>query len=311
MQNQLTRRYWKLIVVVNLWSHFLQEIYQLTKLKVIICHRSCILIKYCQVIEWLYTGFGLVIGFIELLKNVTANNYDSLTELHTPKITVPTAHIKSSQFARFLRVGAWWRIPTMSSASVVTLLPADDCLTTNSLFQLSTQCQSQSYVTTDGQSASLSWCQAPIWGPRPDFYYCQTVAGLLMWGALSYQRTGLSCTTAAGPRQRSHTRVRVPRDSWSYFTVWGFSTNRSAYNISTRIAQKKPFLCCFHLLPCKHACLRSPYSVTTVVYLLILRSLPSNGSECHNVFILHCLRIESQATALEPSSYIGPIRQQA
>jgi hypothetical protein len=24
----------------------------------------------------------------------------------------------------------------------------------------------QSYVTTDGQSVSLSWCQAPVWGPR-------------------------------------------------------------------------------------------------------------------------------------------------
>jgi hypothetical protein len=30
-------------------------------------------------------------------------------------------------------------------------------------------CQSQSYVTTDSQSASLSWCQAPIWDPRPIF----------------------------------------------------------------------------------------------------------------------------------------------
>jgi hypothetical protein len=40
------------------------------------------------------------------------------------------------------------------------------------------QSQSLSYVTTDGQSASLSWCQAPIWGPIPDFYYCQTVASL-------------------------------------------------------------------------------------------------------------------------------------
>jgi hypothetical protein len=44
--------------------------------------------------------------------------------------------------------------------------------------------QNESSVTTDGQSASLSWCQAPIWGPRPDFYYCQTVAGLLMWDAM-------------------------------------------------------------------------------------------------------------------------------
>jgi hypothetical protein len=42
-------------------------------------------------------GFGLMIGFIGHLQNLTANIYDSLTELHTPKITVTTAHIKSSQ----------------------------------------------------------------------------------------------------------------------------------------------------------------------------------------------------------------------
>jgi hypothetical protein len=38
---------------------------------------------------------------------------------------------------------------------------------------------------TDGQSTSLSWHKAPIWGLRPYLYYCMTVAGLLMWGALS------------------------------------------------------------------------------------------------------------------------------
>jgi hypothetical protein len=54
--------------------------------------------------------------------------------------------------------------------------------------------QSQSYVMTDGQSTSLSWCQSPIWDLRPDLYFCQTVAGLLMWGALSDERTGLSFT---------------------------------------------------------------------------------------------------------------------
>jgi hypothetical protein len=64
--------------------------------------------------------------------------------------------------------------------------------------------QNQSYVTADGPSASLSWCQAPIWGLRQDFYYRQTVDGLLMWGALSDERTGLSFTTADGPRHRSH-----------------------------------------------------------------------------------------------------------
>jgi hypothetical protein len=42
---------------------------------------------------------------------------------------------------------------------------------------------------------------------------------LLMWGALSDERTGLSFIIAAGPSQRSHSRVRVPWDSRPYFTV--------------------------------------------------------------------------------------------
>jgi hypothetical protein len=37
--------------------------------------------------NWIYWTFTLV----------TTNSYDSLTELHTTKITVTTAHIKSSQ----------------------------------------------------------------------------------------------------------------------------------------------------------------------------------------------------------------------
>jgi hypothetical protein len=41
-------------------------------------------------------------------------------------------------------------------------------------------------------SVSPSWSKAPIWGLRPDLYYCWTVAGLLMWGVLSDERTGLS-----------------------------------------------------------------------------------------------------------------------
>jgi hypothetical protein len=81
------------------------------------------------------------------------------------------------------------------------------------------ECRVQSYVTTDVQSVSLSWNKAPFWGLRPDFYYCQTVAGLLMLGALTDERTGLSFTTVAGSRQRSHSPVRIPWDSRPYFTV--------------------------------------------------------------------------------------------
>jgi hypothetical protein len=74
----------------------------------------------------------------------------------------------------------------------------------------------ESYITTDGPSASLSWNKAPILGLRPDFYCCQTVAVLLIWGAVSDERTGLSFTIAADPQQRSHSWVRFPWDSRPY-----------------------------------------------------------------------------------------------
>jgi hypothetical protein len=61
-------------------------------------------------------------------------------------------------------------------------------------------------LTTDTQS----WNKAPIWGLRPDSYYCQTVAGLLMWSALSDERTGLSFTIAFGPLQYRDSWFRVP-----------------------------------------------------------------------------------------------------
>jgi hypothetical protein len=78
------------------------------------------------------------------------------------------------------------------------------------LHTLECQSESESYVTTDGQPASLSWNRAPIWGLRPDLYYYLTVEDLLIWGALSDEWTGLPFTMATGRRQRSHFRVRVP-----------------------------------------------------------------------------------------------------
>jgi hypothetical protein len=112
----------------------------------------------------------------------------------------------------------YWHFFTITAdynSSHIELLN-DVCLTNPSPISdgsLLSRIESESYVTTDGQPASLSWNKAPFWGLRLDFCYCQTVAGLLMWGALSDERTGLSLTTAAGPRQRSHFRVRVPCDS--------------------------------------------------------------------------------------------------
>jgi hypothetical protein len=66
-------------------------------------------------------------------------------------------------------------------------------------------------------SARLSLCQDPC-GAQGKISLL-SVLGLLMWGALSNKRMGLSFTIAAGPCQRSRAQVRVPRDSWPYFTI--------------------------------------------------------------------------------------------
>jgi hypothetical protein len=76
-----------------------------------------------------------------------------------------------------------------------TLLNSTQFSTSNSLIPLA---RVESYVTTDGQSASLSWIKAPIWGVRPDFYHSHTVAVLRMWGALSDERTGPPFAIVAG-----------------------------------------------------------------------------------------------------------------
>jgi hypothetical protein len=114
--------------------------------------------------------------------------------------------------------------------------------------------QSESYVTTDGQSASLSWKKAPIWGLRPDLYYCRIVSGLLMWGVLSDERTVLSFTIAAGPRQSSHSRIRVPWDSRPYFTVsysrFPFSSPPTTRRVTVEVFD--PAYSSFNCLPYNH-----------------------------------------------------------
>jgi hypothetical protein len=53
-------------------------------------------------------------------------------------------------------------------------------------------CSSSSYITTDGQSASLSWCQAPLSDPRQIFFLSWIIFRQLLieWcGALSLTRS--------------------------------------------------------------------------------------------------------------------------
>jgi hypothetical protein len=152
--------------------------------------------------------------------------------------------------------------------------------------------QSRSHIVTDGQSISKSWCRVPS-GAHDQIciYYSLTVTFLFFRGALSDERTGLSFIYAPGPRQHSLSRVRVPLDSWRYFTVSDLRLSFSSppttrrvtvevfelastrvtnwrlhshhYIAPARAAQKTPVLCCseivasrwydvFHCWVCSH-----------------------------------------------------------
>jgi hypothetical protein len=74
----------------------------LEKFMPLISFKSTLECKYCHVSEWLYTGFGLMIGFIFHLQIVTASNYnalaDSCTRLFTAAHTKPSQHVFTSRF---------------------------------------------------------------------------------------------------------------------------------------------------------------------------------------------------------------------
>jgi hypothetical protein len=57
------------------------------------------------------------------------------------------------------------------------------------------------------------------------FFACVTVTVLFLCGALSDERSGLSFICAAGPCQRSLSRVRVPWDLRPYFTLLSSAAN--------------------------------------------------------------------------------------
>jgi hypothetical protein len=141
---------------------------------------------------------------------VTTNNYDSLNQLHTPKITVTTAHINSSQA---LLAVAWYRLPTADVP-----LPLDSRTLPGLSYQLlnlhncNSQLTQQKLIVSEvilrpTVSRQVSLVTTSIWGPRPDFCSCQTVVRLLKWGALSDERTGLSFAISGGSPQSSHSRV--------------------------------------------------------------------------------------------------------
>jgi hypothetical protein len=89
-------------------------------------------------------------------------------------------------------------------------------------------------------SQSVSLGVEPHRGSLSDIYHSLTVTVLLFWGALSDEWTGLSFVYASGPRQRSLAQVRVPWDSWPYFTVSDLILPFSSPPTTRRITVESP-----------------------------------------------------------------------
>jgi hypothetical protein len=113
----------------------------------------------------------VVIGFTGLLQKVTTNNYDSLTEIHIPKITITTVQIIFSYVftSRCLVAASTTDVPLpLGSPTVPGLSYSSFSL---QLLTDSTITQSQSYFTTGRLPPIISsWRQTP-WDSRPEIFF--------------------------------------------------------------------------------------------------------------------------------------------
>jgi hypothetical protein len=136
-----------------------------------------------------------VTRFINHLELATTNNYNTIAD---STLYIPLHSTSSSACRVSIRCFLVTNCNTGDSSPSRTEVTSSETPVQN--YQLTklkvkvkkSQAKSQSDVTTDCQSASLSWNKAPIWSLTPDIYYCLTVIGFLMCRGLSDERTGLS-----------------------------------------------------------------------------------------------------------------------
>jgi hypothetical protein len=98
-------------------------------------------------------------------------------------------------------------------------------------------CWIESYVTTDGQLASSSSCQAPIWAPLPDFLYMPDRCGLVAvacpvtrgWVCSSQLLLGLASAVILGSESR-RTHEFLPNITYIFSSSETGSTQPREYN---------------------------------------------------------------------------------
>jgi hypothetical protein len=86
---------------------------------------------------------------------------DTVAGKHRPYIPTPLRLLLFQSFHDLSHPGTKATEKLVAQSFVLPGIQKD-CRTSGVLMRM---CQSQSYFTTDGQSVSMSWCRAPLWGP--------------------------------------------------------------------------------------------------------------------------------------------------
>jgi hypothetical protein len=172
---------------------------------------------------WLWTGFRLVNGFTEHLYHT-----DSELQVITAPPLIPKIH-KSPQHPLSL-----FQPAVFTSRYTATASNSEDSSASRAQV-VSSQAPVQNCVPANPSLESRVTLRLAVYrrlvriGVKPlethDQYFFSTehLRSQFFCNILSDKRMGLSFTIADGPRQRSHSRVRVLQDSWPCFT---FSDSR-------------------------------------------------------------------------------------
>jgi hypothetical protein len=92
--------------------------------------------------------------------------------------------------------------------------------------------ESESYVTTDVQPASLSWNKAPIWGYRPDLYYLYDSYGLPLMGRHLWREVGSVFCMCCWPLPAQSFSGPSPLGLETIFYCLTFETSFSSHKLT-------------------------------------------------------------------------------
>jgi hypothetical protein len=182
-----------------------------------------------------------------------------LAALHT---IVPHGNYNTSPVYLLSR----WCNPTSPSLFVFSdkCSPLESSMLTDStsywvFFLLSAESESECYVMTNGQSASLSWSKAPIWGLWPGLYYMCDSYGLVLVGHPLWREVGSVLCTCCWPLPAQSFSGPSPLGLETIFYCLTFETSLfvASYDSQGHGGGIRPrlhtgiFTVCFFLLPIK------------------------------------------------------------